>query len=716
MDPRLREMRESPSILRAIRLAVSLAADAATTPASPAWRDALDAAIDDAADDVTAIAAVHALARLPDAGAFDRVAQRLGDERPFIREHAVWALAASPVPTADERVVAGTLAAVRLGGLAGMLGQLTVERLARRPPGPDRWPASIRSALVGATLPGERVRLVETLGSICHPDATRHLRRIATDPAEFESVRVAAVAALGDRSDGPGGTTIRSLARTDGPIGDAARLAMIDRLMTSAARPARPADNGPLRIAQLYLHAALDPELTTVGMGETGGIATLLVRLGDALAARPAIGSITTISGGSADRALAGLDAPIGHAFAAVPIGETVPAGIGAAWPGLIDARRGIHRILRAHGPIDLLHLRMADVGSLAGAMAARSLGVETVFSLAPDPHALIAAAERDGTLSRAGFGAADARAHLWFRVALVQRLSQGARRIALFPRPDLRAQLRELVGIDIGEEPGRHVIVPEGIETTAIASASADPSPAWPDVDAILGQIPEDRRGRPLILSVGRMHDVKGMARVVEAWAGSAELVGRTNLVVVGGDLDAPSADEAAELQRIEAVVAASRDAARGLVLAGHQPSSTVARLLVATQRGHGAVARSGGAYVCGSRKEEFGLAIVEALAAGLPVVVPTSGGPASYIEEGWTGFAVETSDPQAIADGVMAALRVSGDADRARAARRMVHERFTIETMADAMATLYGGLVERPIRHAGTERSMATRAAVGA
>ena len=641
MNARLLAIRESPSILPAMRLAMSLAADATTTLASPAWVKALDAAIDDRADDLTAIAAVHALARLPDADAFDRLAERLHDGRPFIREHAVWALAASPVPAADERAVAGTLASVRLGGLAGMLGQLTVERLARRPPGPDRWQASIRHALVGATLPGERVRLIETLGLIRHPDVIRHLRRTATDPEELTSVRVAAIAALGDRSDSPSGTTLRSLARTEGPTGDAARLAMVDRLGTPAAPPARAASGEPLRIGQLYLHAALDPELTTVGMGETGGIATLLVRLGDALVARPSIGSVTTISGGSAERALASLHAPPGHAFAAVPIGETVPAGIGAAWPGLIDARRGIRRILRAHGPMDLLHLRMADVGSLAGAMAARTLGVDTVFSLAPDPHALIAAAERDGSLSRAGFGAADTRAHLWYRVALVQRLSEQARRIALFPRPDLRAQLRELVGIDIAAEPGRSVIVPEGIDTTAIAAASADPSPAWPDVDAILEQIPEDRRGRPLVVSVGRMHDVKGMARLVDAWAGCTELVTSTNLIVVGGDLRDPSPDEAAELQRIEAVRASSGDACTGLVLAGHQPSSTVARLLVTAHRGDGALAGSGGAYACGSRKEEFGLAIVEAMAAGLPVVVPASGGPASYIEEGWTGFA---------------------------------------------------------------------------
>jgi glycosyltransferase involved in cell wall biosynthesis len=709
MDPRLDAIRESPSILDAMRLAMSLAGDAATAPVARAWVETLDAAIDDPADDLTAIAAVHALAGMPDLAAFDRLAERLRDDRPFIREHVVWALATSPVATAEERVLAGILASVRSGGLAGMLGQLTAERLARRPPGPGPWPGSIRRALADAASSGERVRLVETLGLIRHPGADDQLRRIASDPMEPEPVRVAAVAALGDRPDGASLTTVRSLARTDGPIGDAARLAMVDLLATTAGRTERMAPDGALRVGQLYLHARLDADLTTVGIGETGGIATLLVRLGDALAARPGIGSVTTISAGSSAQALASLPARSGHAFAAVPIGATVPTGIGAAWPGLIDARRGIRRILRAHGPMDVLHLRMADVGSLAGSMAARSLGVETVFSLAPDPHALIAAGERAGTLTRAGFGAADERAHLWFRVALVDRLSRGARRIALFPRPDLRAQLRELVGIDIAAEPGRSVIVPEGIDTTAIDRASAQPAPTSPDVDAILAQLPNDRRGRPLIVSVGRMHDVKGMARVVEAWAGSDELAATTNLIVVGGDLDEPSAEEAAELGRIGAVIAARPDAARGLVLAGHQPSTTVARLLVTAQR-------SGGVYVCGSRKEEFGLAIVEAMAAGLPVVVPTIGGPVTYIEDGWTGFAVDTAHPPAIAEGMLAARRVAGDVGRAHAARRMVRERFTIQRMADVMAALYGELSDRPLTVAPRDPSMATPAAVGA
>ena len=59
------------------------------------------------------------------------------------------------------------------------------------------------------------------------------------------------------------------------------------------------------------------------------------------------------------------------------------------------------------------------------------------------------------------------------------------------------------------------------------------------------------------------------------------------------------------------------------------------------------------GGVYVCGSLKEEFGLALIEALAAGLVVVGPDGGGPATYIEDGVTGFLVDTRSPRAVGGG---------------------------------------------------------------
>jgi hypothetical protein len=45
------------------------------------------------------------------------------------------------------------------------------------------------------------------------------------------------------------------------------------------------------------------------------------------------------------------------------------------------------------------------------------------------------------------------------------------------------------------------------------------------------------------------------------------------------------------------------------------------------------------GGVYVDGALKEEFGLAVLEAMAAGLPVVAPSTGGPSTYVDDGDTG-----------------------------------------------------------------------------
>ena len=64
--------------------------------------------------------------------------------------------------------------------------------------------------------------------------------------------------------------------------------------------------------------------------------------------------------------------------------------------------------------------------------------------------------------------------------------------------------------------------------------------------------RLPADRRGLPLVVSVGRLNEAKGMARVVEAFVTDPHLASRANLVIVGGDLAYPSTAEATELARI--------------------------------------------------------------------------------------------------------------------------------------------------------------------
>jgi glycosyltransferase involved in cell wall biosynthesis len=133
------------------------------------------------------------------------------------------------------------------------------------------------------------------------------------------------------------------------------------------------------------------------------------------------------------------------------------------------------------------------------------------------------------------------------------------------------------------------------------------------------------------------------------------------------------------------------------GVVLAGHRPNDVVARWLAAAAHGLAPEVGPHGAYVCGSLKEEFGLALLEALAAGLPVVAPGGGGPATYVEPGVTGVLIDTRDPSEVAAGLHAALDIAPVDGRRERATHMVRDRFTIEAMAGTLASVYASVSER-------------------
>lgn len=707
-------MRNAGSILEGIRSADDLTVAASRDGGARAVR-LLAQAANDTSDQLTAIAAVHSLAQVFDESADEVLVALLSHDELFLREHAAWAFGAR-LPRFD--AIAGLAAMVVAGGFPGMLAQRTLEQWGSSVP--EHVGLFLEGAVLGVADASARARLVETVGLIPGRIAERLLRRIAADAGEGTEVRAVAIAGLGDRDPSDAVTrVVTGLAHGTGELADVARLALLD--LTAGVNPRAPWSHG-LTIAQLFLHADIDRALSQVGAGDNGGIATLLVRLGDALVAGDPssdalaaldrdeqVSRVLTLSRGSSADALACLaevgSTLSGHTFASVPFpGE--PVQLADAWPRRVAAQRGIRRVLRAAGTVDAIHLRMADIGTLAATTVARELEIPVVFTVAPDPHGVIHSLDASGTLTRANFGAVDEREHFWFRARLVQRLAADAAHTVLFPRAELGRTMRDLVGIDIDAHPERHSVVAEGIDIGVIESACADaraaaghggaeiPATAFEALDALLSALPESRRTLPLAISVGRLHRVKGMATLVEAWAANAELRERCNLLIIGGDLENPSADEREQLDRITAALPGADPGASGLILAGHRANDTAARWLAAARFGRPGLAAPHGVYVCASMKEEFGIALLEAMATGLPVVAPAAGGPATYVEQGVTGFLIDTGDRTALAAGIVDALDAAVGPfgpENAQRASDMVAGTFTIQGMAATLATVY-------------------------
>ena len=95
---------------------------------------------------------------------------------------------------------------------------------------------------------------------------------------------------------------------------------------------------------------------------------------------------------------------------------------------------------------------------------------------------------------------------------------------------------------------------------------------------------------------------------------------------------------------------------------------------------------------FVSAARSEPFGLAIVEAMAAGLPIVATASEGALEIIENGVSGKLVPADDPEALAKTINELLDDPLECSRlSRNAQRAARERFSLMRMAHDTARVY-------------------------
>lgn len=95
---------------------------------------------------------------------------------------------------------------------------------------------------------------------------------------------------------------------------------------------------------------------------------------------------------------------------------------------------------------------------------------------------------------------------------------------------------------------------------------------------------------------------------------------------------------------------------------------------------------------FVSAARSEPFGLAIVEAMATGLPIIATASEGALEILEDGISGRLVPTDDPEAMAQAINELLdnplECSGLASNAQ---RIARDRYSLKRMANDTERVY-------------------------
>ena len=92
----------------------------------------------------------------------------------------------------------------------------------------------------------------------------------------------------------------------------------------------------------------------------------------------------------------------------------------------------------------------------------------------------------------------------------------------------------------------------------------------------------------------------------------------------------------------------------------------------------------------------EGFGLSLIEAMAAGKPVVASRTGAVPDIVEHGRSGWLVNPEDPPSLAEGIARLLAHREEAGRlALAGQQRVRERFSLEQMAERVEAVYREVV---------------------
>jgi glycosyltransferase involved in cell wall biosynthesis len=248
-----------------------------------------------------------------------------------------------------------------------------------------------------------------------------------------------------------------------------------------------------------------------------------------------------------------------------------------------------------------------------------------------------------------------------------------------------------------LGIDPRRCVIAPNGFDPERFSQRTVDRAAFWRHalVEDPQGWRPGHDEGSvsyrpeqaaavaesPVLLSVSRFTEVKRLGLLVRSFVRAREALresGRSaSLVLVGG--------YPGEWEGEHPYDAIRATGARDVYLAGWHDHDELPDFFAAAD-----------VAVLSSVREQFGSALVEGMACGLPAIAVDRFGPADIVRPGHTGWLVEPDDEAALAGALAQAIDHPEERRRrGAAARRDVMLRFAWPALAERLCQLFAEVV---------------------
>ncbi len=225
------------------------------------------------------------------------------------------------------------------------------------------------------------------------------------------------------------------------------------------------------------------------------------------------------------------------------------------------------------------------------------------------------------------------------------------------------------------GVRPKLMTVIPH-VSRPEVFAAQADDQP----LEQVLAQA--GISGSPLILGVGQLIERKGWEYTVRCLPAILQQFPNAQLLIIGPSQPA----EPAFRQRLLALAQELGVSQHLLIQQDNSPAFICAMYRAATLLTHP------------SFVESFGMVLLEAMTAGIPVVAHNGTGIPCIVDDGITGYTVDVRDVPAYTEALLRVLTDAEHAHMGEAGRQQALTRFSQGEVANQLFALYAQVLKRP------------------